>query len=274
MGKKDQLNKIFNNSILRPFLPIANKILTRFRRGVWTSLHYNRATNRYELYENGKLINVDKIPAWLSSYSYLKSTLFRINLKTFGIDTDGIILDIGAGTGTEAIVFSEMVGPNGKVFAIEAHPETFFSLKTTMEKGNYKNVFPCQVAIGGKNGFIYIQNQSNHEKNAVSKEESDDSFKVSLITVDDFVEKHNIKRIEFLKVNIEGAELDMIEGMANSIHIIKKAAISCHDFLSNDKSMPIMNKIRSYFEQNGFTVTHIPNQHPVMNSWLYIEKNN
>ena len=89
-----------------------------------------------------------------------------------------------------------------------------------MEKGNYKNVFPCQVAIGGKNGFIYIQNQSNHEKNAVSKEESDDSFKVSLITVDDFVEKHNIKSIEFLKVNIEGAELDMIEGMANSIHNI------------------------------------------------------
>jgi hypothetical protein len=29
MGKKDQLNKIFNNSILRPFLPIANKILTK-----------------------------------------------------------------------------------------------------------------------------------------------------------------------------------------------------------------------------------------------------
>ena len=94
MGKKDQLNKIFNNGILRPFLPIANKILTRIRRGVWTSLLYNSVTNRYELYENGKLINVDKIPAWLTSYSYLKSTLFRINLKT----TDGIIV-IGKANG-------------------------------------------------------------------------------------------------------------------------------------------------------------------------------
>jgi hypothetical protein len=99
-----------------------------------------------------------------------------------------------------------------------------------------------------------------------------EAFAVPMLTLDEFVRVNGIKKIDFLKVNIEGAEAWMLEGMRNSIHIIQNAAISCHDFLSNDGEIRIMNEVRTFFEKSGFNVAHYPNAHPVMNSWLYMKR--
>jgi hypothetical protein len=95
---------------------------------------------------------------------------------------------------------------------------------------------------------------------------------VQMRTLDQFVFDNKIERIDFLKVNIEGAELQMLGGMTQSIQIIKAAAISCHDFIGNDNAFPIMNEVRNFFMKYGFRVLHIPETHPVANSWLYMIK--
>lgn len=224
--------------------------------------------------ESGQLINVDVLPSWLMCKSGLYKTVNRINLRYTQLREGNIVIDLGAGTGTESIVFSEMVGSGGKVYAIEAHPETYFSLSHLTNAGGYSNITPVNLAIGDCEGEVMIEDQQAHEKNAIVTEVNkvNSGFKVKMITLDKMVEDFGIRKIDFLKVNIEGAEKYMLDGMLKSVNIIENAAISCHDFLNPNGAPEIMNAVRDFFELHGFDVMHEPNDHVVLNSWIYFKR--
>lgn len=274
MSVKSKLSHCFNRPFWRRFIPIVNFILTLLRRHVITKIVRNELSSRYELYEDNKLIHVDMVPGWLLSVAYLKSIVMKVNLKYYTLKPGDVVVDVGAGTGTEAIVYSEMVGIHGQVFAIESHPETIRSLQTLIEKGGYANIQAHQVAIGNDNGAVWLQNQHAHQKNALMGEPDNENgaVYVEMKTLDQFVLENKIEQIDFLKVNIEGAELQMLDGMKQSIHIIRGAAISCHDFIDDNNQFPIMNEVRNFFLTHGFKVMHVPEAHPVANSWLYMIK--
>jgi FkbM family methyltransferase len=232
----------------------------------------NSLTQRYHLYEGGRLIHVDIIPGWLLSESYLREIVEKVNLKYFDLLEGHVVVDVGAGTGTEAVIYSSMVGTSGQVHAIESHPETFKSLYTLASEGGYSNIHSHQWAVGNKNSTVWIQNDMAHQKNALMQfsDTMNDAISIEMRTLDQFVIDHKIERIDFLKVNIEGAELQMLEGMKDCVHIIQAAAISCHDFIDSESSFPIMEAVRIFFERNGFQVHHCSDDHPALNSWLYM----
>jgi FkbM family methyltransferase len=272
MSVSARLNLLLNPPQLRFLIPFVNVIITILKRGVWTRTKWNATTSRFELYQNGRLIHVDVFPYFGCTYQRLRENVLRVNLDSIEIKSGGTVVDIGAGTGTESLVFSADVGKQGKVFAIEAHPDTFFSLNELVSKGEYCNIFPFQLALGSSKGRAFINNQKNHETNSVSFQSSIGipGIEVQMTTLDDFVQLNNIERIDFLKVNIEGAERFILRGMQNSIHCIQSAAISCHDFLNDDKEMTITNEVRFFFEEHGFKVWQNSHSHPVLNSWLYM----
>lgn len=274
MSVKSKLTHYFNRPLRRRFIPVVNFILTLVRRHVMTNIVLNQENSRYELYEGKNLIHVDVVPGWLLSKAYLKSIVMKVNLRYFALKPGHVVVDVGAGTGTEAIVYADLVGVEGQVFAIESHPETYRSLQTLIEKGGYSNIKAHQVAIGNDNGAVWLQNQHAHQKNALMEEPDieERAVNVEMRTLDQFVLDNKIKQIDFLKVNIEGAELQMLDGMKQSIHIIRAAAVSCHDFIENDNQFPIMNEVRNFFISHGFNVMHVPEAHPVANSWLYMMK--
>jgi len=274
MSVKSKLSHYFNRPLRRGFIPVVNFILTLLRRNVLTKIVLNQQNSRYELYEGKKLIHADVVPGWLLSRAYLKSIVMKVNLRYFALKPGHVVVDVGAGTGTEAIVYADLVGLEGQVFAIESHPETFRSLQTLIEKGGYSNIEAHQVAIGNDNGAVWLQNQHAHQKNALMEEPDieERAVNVEMRTLDQFVLDNKIKQIDFLKVNIEGAELQMLDGMKQSVHIIRAAAVSCHDFIGNDSQFPIMNEVRNFFISHGFNVMHVPEAHPVANSWLYMMK--
>ncbi len=67
-----------------------------------------------------------------------------------------LVIDVGAGVGEEAIVFSQLVGPTGRVIAIEAHPGVFGCLEETIRRSGLTNVTALPVAIGAADGTIEI----------------------------------------------------------------------------------------------------------------------
>lgn len=272
MSYKSKLDQIFNRSVLRGLIPLVNFILTFIRRGVRTQIRKNGLSNRYQLYEGGRLIHVDIIPGWLLSESYLKKAVEKINLKYFNLSEGHVVVDIGAGTGTEAVIYSNIVGTTGQVHAIESHPETFKSLHILATEGGYENIRTHHWAVGNKNSTVWIQKEMVHQKNAFMQfsESKNNTISIEMKTLDQFVIDQNIGRIDFLKVNIEGAELQMLEGMKDCISIIQSAAISCHDFIDGDSVFPIMESVRMFFEKNGFQVIHSSDEHPALNSWLYM----
>jgi FkbM family methyltransferase len=144
----------------------------------------------------------------------------------------GVIVDVGAGKGEDCVAFSRAVGPNGKVLAVEAHPATFQCLRASIELNGLSNVVPIHCAVTEKPGPVLIETAEDWESSSVvSGVKGGD--RVPGFPLDGLVRQHNLTGIDFLKLNIEGAEALAIEGMTQSFSIIRALCISCHDFRAN-----------------------------------------
>jgi FkbM family methyltransferase len=142
------------------------------------------------------------------------------------------IVDLGAGTGTEAALFSSLVGPTGRVLAIEAHPGTFACLEATCREAGLRNVIPIHAAVSDQPGEVAISDIPAHNQNSIVAA-SAGGHRVRATTLDELAERHGLGRIDFLKVNIEGAERLALRGMRQTLARIRHATISCHDFLAD-----------------------------------------
>lgn len=166
-----------------------------------------------------------------------------------------IIIDVGAGTGNDTLLFSSVVGSLGKVIAIEAHPKTFLCLAKMCKYNNLKNVVLYNYAITDREMGVLIENSSNHLRNTILNQKK--GIKIQGTTLDKLLENHNIEYISFLKMNIEGAEKLAIKEMKNTLKKTRFICIACHDFLNRrngQRNMQTKEMIIDFLEKNGFKI--------------------
>jgi FkbM family methyltransferase len=163
-----------------------------------------------------------------------------------------VIVDVGAGVGSETFVFSRAVGEGGRVVAIEPHPETFRILQAQVGANKLANVELEQVAVTAAPGPVYIEDRERHERNTISGDwtEGRREDPVEGVPLDDLRKRHGLERIDFLKMNIEGAEAAALEGMSETIGVTRHVCIACHDFLG----LPTRERVASFLRDRGFTV--------------------
>ena len=165
------------------------------------------------------------------------------------------IVDVGAGTGWETLLFSRSVGMSGRVISIEAHPRTFRCLSKMCEKNRLENVTLVQAAVGDQEQEVQISDSNEHEANSIIRAGS--GIRVTGTTLDSISRSLGLPRVDFLKMNIEGAERLALSGMGEMMQKTKYVCIACHDFLANEGGP---NELRTkadvirFLKQNGFAV--------------------
>jgi FkbM family methyltransferase len=142
-----------------------------------------------------------------------------------------IVIDVGAELGSEINLLSRLVGPEGHVYAIEAHPTTFQWLARRRDASGLTNVTPVNVAISDHAGTAWISDEADSLESRLTGDRT--GHPVRALTLDDFMHKHSIDHVDFLKINIEGAERLAIQGMKNCASRIAHVAVGCHDFLAD-----------------------------------------
>jgi FkbM family methyltransferase len=168
-----------------------------------------------------------------------------------------LVLDIGAGKGEDLYTFSSAVGPAGSVLAIEAHPITFACLRLFCEINGLSNVTYFHSAIIDKTGSVSISDLETWQENRIGPGGLAASTRVPGVSLDDFIRRHNLRRIDFLKMNIEGAEALAIQGMQRALGITRALCISCHDFRAargEGEHFRTREVVSRAVEQAGFTV--------------------
>lgn len=141
------------------------------------------------------------------------------------------VIDVGAGIGEDAAVLSKLVGPTGKVVAIEAHPDTFACLQGTIALSGLNNVIAVDCAITDRDGTLTMSNSAEHLANSVIKNGGE--IVVSARSLDSLLDELGIADVALLKMNIEGAEKPAMDGMNRAATAIRNVAISCHDFIAD-----------------------------------------
>ena len=233
---------------------------------------YNKVVSKWMQYHKNICYYIDRVPIWGYSISSLEQLVNNVNFIQFKPKNGDIIIDIGAGVGSETIIYSMKVG-SGKVYAIEAHPDTYDSLFLLKKINNYENIIVSNIAISNEKGILYIESRDSHVENSIWRDNTN-GIPINAITLDEYVNINGIKKINFLKMNIEAAEIDAIKGMIESIKIVDYIAISCHDFLFEKNTTEIKDTVTEFLEKNNFKVIFQKTGHIVYDSWVYGEKIN
>jgi FkbM family methyltransferase len=142
----------------------------------------------------------------------------------------GVIVDVGAGIGTDTLAFAKAVGPSGRVLAIEAHPETFARLQKNCSVHGFAQVTCVQAAVVGEPGTVYIETREEHVSNRILLRGETTALPVPGVTLDSLCARFGIDEIDLLKMNIEGAERLAIPGMRASVGKTRTICIAAHSF--------------------------------------------
>jgi FkbM family methyltransferase len=116
-----------------------------------------------------------------------------------------------------------MVGRSGEVIAVDAHPATFAALERLCQLNRLSNVELMQVAVTDSNRPAVISDLPAEHSSKNRLVES--GIEVHAVTITDLVSKFNLDRIDFLKMNIEGAEVAALRGARDVLPLIRNAAI-------------------------------------------------
>ena len=111
-----------------------------------------------------------------------------------------------------------------------------------------------------------MQNSVNPNKESIK------FVDVKTVTLDYLIEKNKIKKIDFAKFNIEGAEKFLTKGNKKFLQICKNLAVSCHDFIGNDefKTFELVKKI---LVQNNFKIKKNKSKNKIFKYYIYAKKN-
>jgi FkbM family methyltransferase len=166
-----------------------------------------------------------------------------------------VIIDVGAGVGEETLTFARAVGKSGKVICIEAHPKTYRCLQALVRYNRLENVITLHRAISqpGRSHEL-IEDSSEYLSNRL---ENSKGISVPATTVDAICDLLRVHRVNFLKMNIEGAERLAIRGMTETLKHTQALCICCHDFLAEqrrDDSCRTMAMVQDFLRQSGFKV--------------------
>ena len=150
-----------------------------------------------------------EIEVWITFYIF---GLKQYNIKNiFEVKNDAVIFDIGAWKGDTAYFFSKKCSDNAQIYAFEPDNYAFQILEKIKEKYKLNNVITKNVLL------------SNAEKEIdfVSMIENTPTIKKNAITIDKFVEENDIEKIDYIKMDVEGAERTILEGGVKTIKKFK-----------------------------------------------------
>ena len=150
-----------------------------------------------------------EIEVWITFYIF---GLKQYDIKNiFEVKNDAVIFDIGAWKGDTAYFFSKKCSDNAQIYAFEPDNYAFQILEKIKNKYKLNNVITKNVLF------------SNAEKEIdfISMIKNTPTVKKKTITIDKFVEENNIEKIDYIKMDVEGAERTILEGAIKTIKKFK-----------------------------------------------------
>lgn len=127
-----------------------------------------------------------------------------------------VAVDVGANIGFHTLLLARLVGPEGIVYAFEPDPDNFALLQKNIQANGYQNVVAEQAAVSHETGSaqLFLASENHVDHRLYHTGEARAAIDVRCYRLDDYFPANN-DRVDFLKMDIQGAEVGAIRGMEN-----------------------------------------------------------
>jgi FkbM family methyltransferase len=172
------------------------------------------------------------------------------------ITKDSIVVDVGAHIGCFSIIAARNAY---KVLAFEPEPKNYRMLKENVRLNNLKNISIFEMAVSGSHGYqdiaIYVNGSTGSHSLYHGNGRDITKKRVQTISLEEIIRKEALPRIDFLKLDCEGAEHDILKNMgAETASRIMGIAMETHGRHESSIDIPVRLKELGFevkVESNG-----------------------
>jgi FkbM family methyltransferase len=164
-------------------------------------------------------------------------------------------VDVGAHVGYHSLLARHLVGENGRIFSIDPQPYNCAKLLANAELNGFANVTVMAAAAGDSDDFIALKSQSKRDRSRLTLagpgvNDGALTFIVPKITLAWLFKTHDLHRVTLLKVDVEGFELEVLQGARDAIELVDNVVLEILPGERIDKSRAIEQTLRAH----GFRV--------------------
>lgn len=178
--------------------------------------------------------------------------------KHLKMNLDETFVDVGSNVGYYSLLLAKEY-PNNKIIAIEAHPDNFVAMNKNIQVNNFKNIISINKAVSNQSGGklrLYEHWIENGQKktmmcNLSNRFDSKSFVEINCDNLDNLLKPlDNNKSIYFIKIDIEGEEVNSLLGAKNTLKNTRKIIVEVH---SDDN----LQKVKQLLLSHQFNIEEV-----------------
>lgn len=173
--------------------------------------------------------------------------------RNYNLKRGDYVIDAGSYVGVTAIYFSKMIGEAGKVIAFEPDDCNYNKLLKNIKLNKLNNVIAINKGLWDKNEVLLFDNRKDEDSAIVkclNERVKGTLKKYEFARLDDELTSLGIDKVDFVKMDIEGAEIEALEGCKRTLEKNEvNLAVASYHLRNGEKTC---KKLESFFKSIGY----------------------
>lgn len=182
-----------------------------------------------------------------------------------------VFYDIGANVGFLTTIGAKLVGPTGKVYAFEPVPANAAYVRLNSKLNGFEQTVVFQQAVSAASGrstlTLAAYSGGAALSNVPAPPDAVNSIEVPVVCVDDLVFAQSLPAPNVVKIDVEGAELDVLKGMNRTISEHHPVIIYEIDDAMRANFDDKYEACKEFLEERGYCVERLPDSY-VDTTWI------
>ncbi|HET6244014.1 MAG: FkbM family methyltransferase [Bacteroidetes bacterium] len=231
---------------------------------------YKKGTYRIARLNNNIKLSVD-LHDYLGHYIYFgyKDQSQDALLKL--VEENYSVLDIGTNIGNTALLFADKVKAAGRVIGFEPDPETYQLCMKNLELNSFENLKVHNIGFGDNNSSFFIESliDSNISGNRINEKLTQGQKQVSVKRLDDVFFDFNLKKVDLVKIDVEGYEMKVLIGAKETIQKFKPTLFIEIDDNNLRDQKSSAQELLDFLEKNNYTSVEAVSNKPINSNYNF-----
>ncbi|MFX1449346.1 MAG: FkbM family methyltransferase [Promethearchaeota archaeon] len=136
-----------------------------------------------------------------------------------------VALDIGANIGSHTLPMAKIVGTKGKIIAFEPMKWALKKLKRNITLNNFNNIIIENIALSDKTEFKEVWFRSSWTVDNTIINDANIPHEVQMETLDKYINTHHLKKVDFIKIDVDGYEFKVLRGAIETLKKFKPTMV-------------------------------------------------